>query len=95
VIGVNICILAVLLKMIRISGISGEIMQFDVGGLTVWEIATKVKRDFGIPRREQKYYHGYTPLSMSMYIQGPVELTMVRSPVICGGCGRTEQKTQI
>ena len=90
-IDIKICVLAALLEMIRISGISSEIMEVDVGGLTVWEIATKVKRNFGIPRREQKYYRGYTALSMSIYIQGPVELTMVRSPAICGGCGRTEK----
>jgi hypothetical protein len=77
--------------MISISGISGEITKFDVSDATLWEIATKVKRELGIPKGEQKYYRGCELLSKSMRIQGPVEITMIRSPVNCGGCGRARK----
>ena len=81
-----------LVTMIRISGISGEIMQTNDYEGTLWEIAKKVKREYDIPTGEQKYYHGYEFLSKSMTIKGPMDLTMVRSNVVCGGCGRTQKK---
>ena len=78
--------------MIRISGISGEIAKFDLSDVTLWEIATMVRRKFGIPRCEQQYYRECEQVAKVMQIQGGMELTMVRCPVTCSGCGKAQRK---
>ena len=45
--------------MIRVSGPSGEMAKFNKSTMKLLDIATKVKKDFGIPRGEQMYYQGY------------------------------------
>ena len=78
--------------MIRIIGLSGTMASFS-GAMQLWDIATKVKHELGIPRGEQLYYHGYKKLSKSMLIQGPIDLTMVRVRVKCAaGCGKNQRK---
>ena len=80
------------LNMICISGLSDTMTSFDESEMQVWDIATKVKHEFGIPRGEQSYYHGYKNLSKSMLVQSPIELTMLRIRVKCAGCGKTQRK---
>ena len=78
--------------MIRVCGPSGEMARFDGREMQLWDIATKVKKEFGIPRGEQIYYHRNDQLSKSMPVQGPIEITMVRVRVKCAGCGRNQRK---
>ena len=78
--------------MIRICGLSGLMASFDESEMPLWDIATKVKQKFGIPRGEQQHYHGYTKLSKSILVQGPIEITMVRVRVKCAGCGGKQRK---
>ena len=78
--------------MIRICGLSGLMASFDESEMPLWDIATKVKQEIGIPRGEQQYYHGYTKLSKAILVQGPIEITMVCVRVKCAGCGRKQRK---
>ena len=82
--------------MIRISGISGELIRFDANDVTLFEIATMVRRNLGIPQSEQKYYHGDKLLPKATKIQASVDLTMLRCQVSCEVCGdyQTKRKYQ-
>ena len=80
-------------KMIRISGLSGEMASFNITkAMQLWDVATKVKKEFGIPRGEQVYYQGYEKMSKAMFLKGPIDVTMMRVRVKCTGCGRKQQK---
>ena len=61
----------------------------------LWDVAKKVKRDFGIPRGEQIYYQGNDQMSKSTQVQGAIDITMVRVQVSCSGCGKKQRKYRV
>ena len=78
--------------MIRINGLSGEMMVIDIETVALWDIAKQVKVDFGISVSEQIYYNGTSQISKATQIEAPAVLTMVRVEVECYHCGRKLDK---
>ena len=78
--------------MIHINGLSGAMMAIDAETIALWDIAKRVKEDFGIPISEQIYYNGTAQISKATQIDGPTALTMIRVQVECYQCGRKLEK---
>ena len=78
--------------MIRINGLSCEMMMIDIETVALWDIAKQVKEDFGTPVSEQIYYNGTSQISKSSQIEAQAVLTMVRVQVECYNCGRKLDK---
>ena len=76
--------------MIRISGEIATFMAKEP--IKLWDLASKVKRELNISRGEQIYYNEGNKVSKSTMIKGPMELTLVHTRLVCGGCGNAQME---
>ena len=81
------------MRTVTIVGISGHLMEIQCEDVTCWEVKCAVKREAGVPLREQKLMWGETMLAPRREIpKGDVTLTLVRVKTSCVNCGRRGRK---
>ena len=76
---------------IRVVGLAGQddmAFQIDGGALLVWELASMVKEQTGIPRGEQALFLDNQQLSMQNQLQPRegLEVTFLRTQSLCAAC---------
>ena len=85
---------------IRVVGLAGQddmAFQIDGGALLVWELASMVKEQTGIPRGEQALFLDNQQLSMQNQLQ-PREgldymvVALLRTQSLCAACGLSPEK---
>ena len=81
---------------LTIVGLSGHIMDFEVPceSMSVWQIKCEIKKQTGIPKREQKLMWGDIAMAPRTEIpnDGDVTLNLVRVRTFCGSCGRRRRR---
>ena len=84
------------LAMVTILSLAGHLMDFHsechVSG---WEVATAIKSQLKIPRRQQQLYVGSERLLMTAKIPADACVTLVRQEILCKVCGRGEENRKL
>ena len=74
------------MRKIRVTGLSGEtVLERDMNHTAfVMDVACAIKKEFGIPRGEQRFLlDGQVQSLLAHLPQGDLEITFVRTPAPC------------
>ena len=75
------------MSLLRVYTLSGKIVPFhDASNVTVWQLKAFLKGAIGVPKRQQRLFHGAEELPNHIHIDTRQDLTLLITSA-CHGCG--------